>query len=454
MLPTKIAVIGAGSASFGLNTLAALMRSQRLRGSHLALVDRNATALDLMARLAGRLNREWGAEMTISTHTHHAAAMEGAEFVVSAIEVPPREKLWRMDYEIPLRFGVRQPYAENGGPGGFAHALRNIGPVMEIVRSMEQICPDAWFVNFSNPLMRICDAVARYSRIKVVGLCHGILIGYGLVGTVLEEYLKVPPHADPGERWHAMFHRSVERLDIRAAGLNHFIWMTAIHDKQTGEDLYPLFAERAAALPAGSMPLNLQLYRAFGLFPLLDASHLCEYLPWMSDPATRPWEKYDIHLWDWEGAEVGRERGYTEIGQMADERMAIDHLHDADSEGALEIIENIAGAGTHYHLAVNLPNQGYIGNLPEGAIVEVPGLVGGAGVSGIGVGTLPEPIAELCRREIGVVRLCVDAAIHGDRRAALQCLLLDPVVRDMDVAEQILDAYLDAYREHLPQFWR
>jgi alpha-galactosidase len=138
---------------------------------------------------------------------------------------------------------------------------------------------------------------------------------------------------------------------------------------------------------------------------------------------------------------------------MADGRMTTDHLRDADSEGALEVIEAIAGAGNDYHLAVNLPNRGTIPNLPQGAIVEVPGLVSGAGVRGVGVGPLPEPIAELCRREITVTRLCVDAAVHGDRQAALQCLLLDPVVTDLDVARQILDDYLETYRQHLPQFW-
>lgn len=129
-------------------------------------------------------------------------------------------------------------------------------------------------------------------------------------------------------------------------------------------------------------------------------------------------------------------------------QMRVDH-----SEGALEIIENIAGAGTHYHLAVNLPNGGYISNLPEGAIVEVPGLVSGVGVQGVNVGPLPEPIAELCRREIAVVRLGVGAAVNGDRQAALQCLLLDPVVTDLDVAQHILDDYLTTYREQLSQFW-
>jgi len=138
---------------------------------------------------------------------------------------------------------------------------------------------------------------------------------------------------------------------------------------------------------------------------------------------------------------------------MGNGQMAIYHLRDVGSEGALEIIESIAGAHNHYHLAVNLPNRGYITNLPEEAIVEVPGLVSGAGVQGVGVGPLPEGIAELCRRELSVVRHCVDAVVHGDRQAALQCLLLDPVISDPDVAQQILEDYLGTYREHLSQFW-
>jgi len=462
MLPTKIVVVGAGSTIFGLNTLSALLGSERLRGSQLALVDRNADTLALVARLAERLNREWDAEIAITTHTHHAEALEGAEFVVSAIEVPPREELWRSDYEIPLKYGVRQPYAENGGPGGFAHAARNIRPVMEIVRDMERACPNAWFVNYTNPMMRICDAIARYSRIKVVGLCHQIHAGYGMVGYVLADVLgvEVPEgtistHADPAlwPRLRQLARQALERVDIKAAGLNHFTWMLDLRDKRNGEDLYPLFAERWASFDPTFEPLTRRVYRAFGWFPIPGDEHLCEYLPWASDPVTRPWEKYEISLYDWDLADQLRGVGHDDIAKMGEGKRSIDHLRDADSEGALEMIENIAGAGNHYHLAVNLPNQGYIPNLPAGAIVEVPGLVSGAGVQGVGVGPLPEPIAELCRREITVVRLCVDAAIHGDRQAALQCLLLDPVVTDLDVAQQILDDYLETYREHLPQFW-
>jgi alpha-galactosidase len=158
---TKITVLGAGSASFGLNTLGSIMKSERLKGSEIALVDKNPEALNLMYRLAERVNHEWDAQMKLKAYTHHKDALPDTNFVVSAIEVPPREKLWQQDFDITLKYGVRQPYAENGGPGGFAHAARNIGPVLEITHDMELACPEAWYINFSNPMVRICDAIHR-----------------------------------------------------------------------------------------------------------------------------------------------------------------------------------------------------------------------------------------------------------------------------------------------------
>lgn len=463
MLPTKIVVVGAGSASFGLNTLATLMRSEKLRGSRLALVDRNRDTLNLVARLAARLNREWQAKMTVTTHAHHREALAGAEFVINAIEIPPREALWRSDFEIPLKYGVRQPYAENGGPGGFAHAARNIGPVMEIVRDMEQICPEAWFINFTNPMIRICDAVARYSHIRVVGLCHQLGTGYAMVGLALAEALgfeggdgftstHASPRFMPGKT--QMIFQALSRLDIKAAGLNHFTWILDIRDKQTGEDLYPRFAEGWARFNPNFEPLTRRMYDIFGLFPVPGDEHLCEYLPWLSDPTTKPWEKFDLSLYEWELWDKLRDQGQLNLARLSQDGTDLAELRGVFSEGAQEVIENIAGAGNFYHPALNLPNRGYIANLPEGAIVETPGLISGAGVLGLGVGCLPEPVAELCRRELTVARLCVDAAVSGDRRAALQCLLFDPVVTDLDIAQQILDDYLETYREYLPQFWR
>jgi len=462
-LPTKITVIGAGSASFGENTLSAIMRSKKLKGSKLALVDRNADSLDIVHRLANRLNREWDAEFTVSAHTSHQEALSDSDFVVNATEVGARENLWQKDFEIPIKYGVRQPYAENGGPGGFAHAARNIAPILQIAHDMEQVCPDAWFVNFTNPMIRICDAVNRYSKIKTVGLCHQIFHGYMMVGVALANDLgiEVPEgligmHASVDQ--HPLQQRVKEQIvplvDIRAAGLNHFTWMLSITDRRTGEDLYPLFRKRFFELDPAFEPLTRDIFSAFSLFPIPGDTHLCEYLPWMSDAQTKPWEHYNIRLYEWDMMASVREFELYRLNEMATGNATIEALLDTDSEGALEMIENIAGAGTHYHLAANLANIGQISNLPFGATVETPVHVDGAGIHPVHIGALPEPIVELCRRETTVAQLCVDAAVEGNREKALQCLLFDPVITDIDTARKILDDYLTSYRVYLPQFWK
>jgi alpha-galactosidase len=459
---TKIVLIGAGSASFGLNTLGSLLKSRELRGSEIALVDRNDENLDRMTRLAVRINQEWDSGMVIEDHRHHQDALPDADFVVSAIEVPPREALWRQDFEIPLKYGVRQPYAENGGPGGFAHALRNIGPVLEIARGMEDICPDAWFINLSNPMVRVCDAIHRYSAIKVVGLCHQITAAYGMVGYLMAADLDIElpdgpfsTHADP-KYWvnlGIIARQAASVIDIRAAGLNHFTWVVDIRDKRTGEDLYPAVRTAWERSDPAIEPLTRRVFAAFGLMPVPGDEHLDEYLPWCSDPLTRPWEKYELSLYDWEGAAKGRDEGHRYIDRMAGGEEDLSGLKDADSEGVLELIEAISYARNEYAQAVNLPNQGQIANLPVGAIVESPAIISGMGIQPLSMGALPPGVAELLRREVTVGQLCVDAAVQGNRQIALQSLLLDPVITDLDIACQILDDYLTAYREYLPQFW-
>jgi alpha-galactosidase len=335
--------------------------------------------------------------------------------------------------------------------------------VLEIVRDMEQACPDAWFINFTNPMVRICDLVNRYSKIKVVGLCHQIYAGYGMVGVALAKDLgiEIPEglegmHADVMQHplQQQVVHQIVPLVDIRAAGTNHFTWILSVHDKRTGGDLYPLLKKRFFELDESFEPLTRRVFRDFGLFPVPGDTHLCEYLPWMSDSVTKPWEKFNIRLYNWELMAGVRDFSLDRLNEMANGNLTVESLLETDSEGALEMIENIAFAGSHYHLAANLPNVGQIPNLPHGAIVETPVHVNGAGIHPVHVGALPEPIAELCRRELMVAQLGIDAAVEGSREKALQCLLLDPVVADMETAASILDDYLNTYKEHLPQFWK
>jgi alpha-galactosidase len=334
---------------------------------------------------------------------------------------------------------------------------------MKIVRDMESLCPDAWFVNFTNPMIRICDAVNRHSKIKAVGLCHQIYIGYTMVGVALAKDLgiEVPEdltgmHAavDQWSAQHRVRQQIVPLVDIRAAGLNHFTWILSIHDKRTGEDLYPLFRKRFFELDPKFEPLTREVFSAFGLLPVSGDTHLCEYLPWVSDAQTKPWDIYNIRLYDWDLMASFRDFGLDRLNGMANNETTIEALLDTDSEGALEMIENVAAAATHYHIAANLSNEGQISNLPLGAAVETPVIVDGTGIHPVHTGALPEPIAELCRREITTAQLGVDAAVDGNREKALQCLLLDPIITDIETGKKILDDYLTSYKEYLPQFWQ
>ena len=456
----KVVIIGAGSAVFGLGTLATLLCSPRLRGGTLALVDLNQDGLGLIDALARRLNREWDAGLTIESSTRRQKVLPGADFVIVSIETGAREGLWRRDWEIPLQFGVRQPYGENGGPGGLAHTLRQVPEMLAIARDMERLCPNAWFINFSNPLPRLCLAVSRYSLIRSVGLCHQLAIAYMLVGAALADRLGISVPAGVNSNAHpdiwplaGQVARQTEPLvEIKAAGLNHFSWILDVRDRRTGEDLYPALRQALTTLPASFEPLTRAVMDVTGLCPVPGDSHLDEYLPWCHDPQTRPWEKYDLYLYDWERAMLGRDEKWRAVEAMVREGASIDPLGEVRGEGAVEIIEGLAGAEPVYRPAVNISNQGCIENLPYDAIVELPALVSGGEIHGLKIGPLPEMVAELCRREFTVASLAVDAAVTGDRQAALQALALDPCINDLDTARAILDAYLTEQADYLPQF--
>lgn len=456
----KIVLIGAGSAIFGPNTIATILRSERLRGGQLGLVDIDTGALDYTQAVAERMNRAWDSQFEISASTDHREVLEGADFVIVSVEVQPREELWRKDWQIPLDHGLRQPFGENGGPGGMMHAFRQIPPFMEIVRDMEAHCPQAWLINFSNPLPRLTRAASKYSNIRCVGKCHQIEVGYAIVGVLLSERygLEVPEgiamHSDPSNFGpkEQLANSARCHVSIEAAGLNHFTWMVDVRDRHSGEDLYPQLREARDEVPDDFEPLSMDLFRVFGYCPVPGDTHVAEYLPWTHDPLTKPWQKYGLRLYDWEGNETFREFSRHRLQAMADGSLAVEGMREAHSEGAAEIIEAIWGNLNCYEEAVNIPNRGAIPNLPPQTIVEVPATVSGDGLYALQMDPLPEPIAELCRREASLVELVVDAAVEGDRQLALQALLLDPMINDVDRARSILDDYLDTFSAALPQF--
>ncbi|HVC79289.1 MAG TPA: hypothetical protein VNL35_02160 [Chloroflexota bacterium] len=464
MKPVKITIVGAGSASFGLNALATLLREPSLRGSTLALVDQNVRSLALVHRLAERMNEQWDAGLTIESHTDRRVLLADADFVVCAIEVGPREELWRRDWELTLRHGMRQPYAENGGPGGFAHTARNIPHVLDIARDMERLCPKALFVNVSNPLPRLCRAVAKYTSITPVGLCHQIGRGYSVAGILLADLVgvEVPsvmldPDA-PRSRpyWdiaHAFQAKVAAVIDIKAAGLNHFTWMLDVRDCRSGEDLYPELRARFLDFDPRYEPLTRDMLRLTGYLPVPGDTHLSEYLSYTHNPATKPWERYNLHLYDWDRNAQGREDQWALIARLgAEGGPELAELRQIQSEGIYEVIHGIAHNANLYRVSINVANDGAIANLPDEAIVETPAVISGMGVLPLRMGALPPLVSELCRREAAHVEMVVDAAVQGSRDLALQALALDPLVDDLDMARAILDDYLSTYQEMLPQF--
>ena len=456
----KIVIIGAGSASFGPTTLATIVRDERLRGSELALVDLNESALETVAGVARRMNEAWDAGMAISASPNRRDVLADADFVIVSIEAPPREKLWRLDWEVTLKHGLRQPYAENGGPGGLMHACRQIPHFLDIVHDMEAMCPAAWLINFSNPLPRITRAVTKTSSIKVVGKCHQIEVGYALTTVLLRHRynIQIPTdislQSDPGNSQliHQLAAAGRQFLDIKSAGLNHFIWLVDVRDKATGEDLYPTLRAALADAPPTLEPLSLDLFRVFGRLPLPGDTHLVEYLPYGYNAATRPWETYRLHLYDWGGNEATRDFLNYMMAEMAHGRMAVDGMREAASEGAAELIAAVALNENYYDETVNVPNQGAIAGLPDETIVEVPALVSGLGINPLQIGELPPGVTALLRREAELVEMVVDTAVSGDRHLALQTLLLDPMINDIGQARAILDDYLKTFANYLPQF--
>jgi alpha-galactosidase len=453
----KIVVIGAGSASFGLSTLAGLIRNPDLHGCRLSLVDIDEEGVGAISRLAERLNREWQADMAIDSTVDRRKALPGADYVILSIATD-RENRWRIDHELAKEFGIMH-YAENGGPGALFHTARNLALVMPILGDMERLCPRARLLNFTNPVPRIALAARRYSRISTVGICHQLSFGYMMAGYVLAKDLGIDAPDDyrfvwtdkAGEIERHIVAQAKEKLDITAAGINHFTWMIDVSTKQ-GEDIYPLLKKRFLEAPRDFEPLTRQMLEIFDCVPVPGDCHLCEYLPYTHNMQKDTWKKFDIQMYDLKRGADNREKLWKRIMLMGSGELDVDDLKNAHTERA-ELIIGAALSNSHaYEPAVNLPNQGYVANLPADSIVEVPAIVSSSGIRGLGMGLLPEPVAELCRRQIAVAELAVKAGVEGSRTAALQALALDPMIDDPSLASRLFDRYLEAHRGFLPQF--
>ena len=453
----KIVLVGAGSREFGPASIRDILLSDPLcdGGIEIALVDIDPSGLprarDYAQDVAGRLSRS----ATVTSTTQVADALPGADAVILSIEIN-RYFYWAQDFHIPRAFGFRQIYGENGGPGGLFHALRNMGPTIDVARAMERHCPDAWLVNYTNPLTKLCEAVCRLSDIRTVGLCHGVFHGIEQMARILE----LPP----------------ERLAARASGLNHFSWFESVTDRETGDDLYPRLRERERAADLmhdwDEIALSRILFRVFGRFPSPGANHIGEYIRWAGDflassalqffydPADgHPWETGEVPTWIYHLGDnptdtaLFPERPRDRARGSREERAGeAEEVPPAPSgELAIPLLEGVLCGTERYLDAVNVPNAGYVPGLPDGAIVEIPANASGSGIHPLAMDPLPEAVLALLRPQVSISRLLVDAFCTRARHPLLQALLLDPTTESYRQAVGLINEMCRLQEDVLPE---
>ena len=435
MTAQKIVIIGAGSLQFGLGTVGSIFASEHLTGSTICLHDINEENLEKARAITQNAIDQKKVDFTLEATTNRPKALKGATFIVNSIEVTPRFKWWEMDMEIPRKYGFKQVYGENGGPGGFFHSLRVIPPILEICDDVQKVCPNAYIINFSNPMSRVCLAIKRkYPALKVVGLCHEIHFAHMHLPKIL------------GTPW--------ENLDLWAGGLNHFGAVIKASYKDSGKDAIPDIRTKApeylekmkaqnkiSYIVNTSVSLTSYILYKYGYLPYTTDSHYGEYIGWAHEEANMEGAMNFYNFYKKfiasEGKKIDR---IIKKGQGS-------RLVKPDSERAIPIIEGILTDSNHDELSVNVPNDDIITNLSNDLVVECPAIVNKTGVHGVKLGEYPKGLASLLRIEGSVQDLVVEAIIKKSKDIALQALLADPNVGSTKKAEAYLDEMLDLQKE-------
>ena len=430
----KIVLIGAGSANFGLGTIGDIFKSKILEGSTVTLHDINAKALENTKKIALEYKEKLKVNYIIEATTNRAEALKDATFCIISIEVGNRFDLWDQDWKIPLQYGVKQIYGENGGPGGLFHSLRIIPAILNICDDIVKICPNAFVFNYSNPMQRICHAVtSKYQDLKFIGLCHEIASMERQLPTIMET--------------------DYSNIQIKAGGLNHLSILLNVKYKDTEKDGYPIIrkkfkdyyskltSEYYPSKPGGERGVFFELYKIYGYLPITTDSHLGEYIQWAYSVADHEaiMEFYDnykkrcLTFYD-------NESHYSEYFNMNDNKM---------NERIVPILEAILNDTDMEESAVNVPNNNFIDSLPKDIVVEVPGILNKSGVKGIRLENYPSDFATLLNNQVGTIQLTSEAILKESKHIAYQALLADPVVDNAIKAEQLLNTMIDFQKEYL-----
>jgi len=425
----KIVVIGAGSLTFGTGTVGSIINSEILQGSTICLHDINADNLQLVEKACQAAINKNNSDFTLEATTDRPKALEDANFIINSIEIPPRFDLLDLDYTIPLQHGCKQVSGENGGPGALFHCLRVIPPILEICDDIIKICPNALFINYSNPLTRICLAIKRkYPSLQFVGLCHE----FQHFMLLLSQILETPKN----------------KLDVKGYGLNHFGVLTECKYKQSGKDAYPDLRQKG---PKFFQSVNTYdgftfigfFLEKYGYCPYTTDSHYGEYIHWA-------WEKADIpkirQFWKAYGDMMGSK--YDKLKRIIEKGRGA-RIVKPDDEAAIPIIEGILTDSNYIEPSVNIPNDGIITNLSQDLVVECPAVINETGLHGIELGEYPKELLSYMRTQISIMDLVLEAIFQESKDLALKAILAEPLIQTYGQAESILHDLLELEEKYI-----
>ena len=430
----KVAIIGAGSVEFTRGILADLCSYEELHGSlEIALHDIDAERLGYAHRAAEQLVASSGAGYPVTSHATRPPAFEGADYLINEIQVGGY-RATRTDFDVPTKYGLRQTIGDTIGIGGIMRGLRTIPVMIEIADEIVARCPDGLLLNYTNPMAMVPWGVWSGSRLapaQVVGVCHSV------------------------RDTHAFLARTVgvpeERVEFRTAGLNHQCFVYVFRDRATGEDLYLRLREIVEADPDGlGRRVRVELFRRFGYFPTESSEHSAEYVPWFL-PHDDQIERYRIEVDEY------LRRSEENLAEWEQGKAALDAGRELEVERNDELASQIVRAlatGVEVEVYGNVRNEGLIDGLPEDACIEVPVLVGGAGIRPQRFGALPPQCLALNRTFLNVVELTVRAVVEGSRRLVYEAALLDPntaATLRVDQIVDLVDDLIDAHGDLIPE---
>lgn len=426
----KIVIIGAASSSFS-GLMSDLIGSGDLDGAQLVLVDIDAEGLETMTRLGQRMASEWKTATQVEGTTDRREALVGADYVLTTIAVGG-VKTWRQDEEIPAKHGFYGCSVDTVGPGGLFRGLRLIPPLLDICGDIEELCPEAWIINYSNPMASICRALRKVTKVKTVGLCTA-----GFLPGQVARFLDI-------ER---------ERVEVISAGVNHWVW--ALRILVDGVDHYEEFCARMRSEHGDDYHRSsVELLDAFGYWPMPGANHVAEFFPYFygEDADGRSGDRYpyrDGHDFDERLVKETEQR--VKLRKQADGEIPIGHRAEESGEEAVRMLVSMWSNRRTLHYA-NVQNDGAVTNLPDEAIVEVPVIADAAGIRALQVGPLPTSVLGLVQARLAFFELLADAAIHKSKAISLQCLLADTSTTSIVRARACLDEMFAAQAEYLPGY--